>query len=43
MNQRRGMSLTVAALATVLLAGAVPPADSPLLDATKRGDAVAVR
>ena len=43
MNQRRGMSLTVVALATVLLAGAVPAADSPLLDATKRGDEAAVR
>ena len=43
MNQRRGMVLTVVALATVLLAGAVPAADSPLLDATKRGDEAAVR
>ena len=43
MNQRRGMSLAVAALATVLLTGAVPPADSPLIDATKRGDAAGVR
>jgi ankyrin repeat protein len=43
MNQRRGVSLSVAALAVVLLAGAVPPADSPLLDATKQGDVVAVR
>ena len=43
MNQRRGMSLTVVALAIVLLVGAVPAADSPLLDATKRGDEAAVR
>ena len=43
MNQRRGMVLTVVVLATVLLAGAVPAADSPLLDATKRGDEAAVR
>ena len=43
MNQRRGMVLTVVVLATMLLAGAVPAADSPLLDATKRGDEAAVR
>ena len=43
MNQRRGMFLTVASLAIVLMAGAVPPADSPLIDATKRGDVAAVR
>jgi hypothetical protein len=36
MSQRRGVFLTVAALAIVLLTGAVPPADSPLLDATHR-------
>ena len=30
MNQRRGVFLTVTALAIVLLAGAVPPADIPL-------------
>ena len=43
MNQRRGMFLAVATLATVLLTGAVPAADSPLLDATTRGDVAAVR
>ena len=35
--------MTVAALATMLLVGAVTPADSPLLDATKRGDVAGVR
>ena len=43
MNQRRAVYLTVAALALVLLAGAVLPGGSPLLDATKRGDVAAVR
>ncbi len=43
MNQRRGVFLTVAVLAITLLAGAIPPADSPLLEATKRGDVAAVR
>ena len=43
MNQRRGVFLTVAALATMFLAGAVPAADSPRLDATKRGDVAEVR
>jgi ankyrin repeat protein len=43
MNQRKGVCLTVAALAIVLLTGAVPPDDSALLDATKRGDVAAVR
>ncbi len=43
MNQRRGVFLTVAVLAITLLAGAVPADDSPLLEATKRGDVAAVR
>jgi len=43
MNQRGGVLMTVAALATMLLVGAVTPADSPLLDATKRGDVAGVR
>ena len=43
MKKRRGIFLTVTTLATMLSAGAVPLADSPLLDATKQGDVAAVR
>ena len=46
MIRRRQVGLTGAVLAFALLAGAtnaVPPQDSPLLNATKRDDAVAVR
>jgi uncharacterized protein len=43
MRRRRGMSLTAAALAMVLLIGATPPDDRALLDAAKRGDVAAVR
>ena len=46
MIRRRRVGLTGAVLAFALLAGATnaaPPEDSPLLDATKRGDVVAVR
>ena len=43
MNRRRGVYVTVAALAIGLLSGAVPPDDKALLDATKRGDVAAVR
>ena len=43
MNRRRGVYVTAAALAIVLLSGAVPPDDRALLDATKRSDVAAVR
>ena len=43
MNRRRGVYVTAAALAIVLLTGAVAPDDKALLDATRRGDAAAVR
>ena len=43
MNPGRGTCLTAAVLAIALLIGTVAAADLPLLDATKRGDAAAVR
>ena len=43
MNWRRELGLAGAALALVLLGGAVLPGDTPLLDATRRGDVAAVR
>ena len=43
MNRSRGVCGTAAALAIVLLSGAVPPDDRALLDATKRSDVAAVR
>ena len=40
---RRGMGLSAAVLAIALLTGAIAPDDKALLDATKRGDVVAVQ
>ena len=43
MNMRKGMGLSAALLAFALLTAGILPDDRALLDATKRGDVVAVK
>ena len=43
MSRRRGVGLSVAVLAVVLLTGAIAADDDALLEATRRGDVAAVR